>query len=105
MEAAACGLCIVSTNVGELPLLWQDGHDALLVQPDDSTAMAAAARRILREPGVAERLSRNARAKAEQFDWSVILPLWERVLNNVACSGNSLRRTPNHCSSSNRSLQ
>jgi glycosyltransferase involved in cell wall biosynthesis len=84
MEAAACGLCIVSTNVGELPLLWQDGHDALLVQPDDSTAMAAAVRRILREPGLAERLSRNARAKAEQFDWAVILPQWERVLAEVA---------------------
>jgi glycosyltransferase involved in cell wall biosynthesis len=105
MEAAACGLCIVSTNVGELPLLWQDGHDALLVQPADAKAMAGAVRRILTGPGLAERLSRNARFKAEQFDWSVILPLWERVLNNVACSGNSLRKTPNHCSSSSRSLQ
>jgi glycosyltransferase involved in cell wall biosynthesis len=46
--------------------------------------MAAAVRRILREPGLAERLSRNARAKAEQFDWAVILPQWERVLAEVA---------------------
>jgi glycosyltransferase involved in cell wall biosynthesis len=84
VEAAACGLCIVSTNVGELPLLWQDGHDALLVQPDDAKAMAAAVRRILCEPGLAERLSRNARAKAEGFDWSRIIPQWERLLAEVA---------------------
>jgi glycosyltransferase involved in cell wall biosynthesis len=84
MEAAACGLCIVSTNVGELSLLWQDGHDALLVQPGDAKAMAAAVRRILSEPGLAERLSRNARAKAERFDWSVILPQWEALLLEVA---------------------
>ena len=80
MEAAACGLCIVSTNVGELPFLWQDGSDALLVNPDDSAAMAAAVRRILTEPGLAERLSHNARANAEQYDWSVILPQWEQIL-------------------------
>jgi glycosyltransferase involved in cell wall biosynthesis len=80
MEAAACGLCIVSTNVGELPFLWQDGSDALLVNPDDSAAMAAAVRRILTDPGLAERLSHNARAKAEQYDWSVILPQWEQIL-------------------------
>ncbi|MCL4441282.1 MAG: glycosyltransferase family 4 protein [Firmicutes bacterium] len=84
MEAAACGLCIVTTNVGELPYLWKDGHDALLVPPDDPEAMAAAVRRILTEPGLAERLSRNARQKAEQFDWSLILPQWEALLTAVA---------------------
>jgi glycosyltransferase involved in cell wall biosynthesis len=84
MEAAACGLCIVSTNVGELSLLWQDGHDSLLVQPDDHEAMASAVRGILCEPKLAERLSRNARAKAEQFDWSKILPQWEALLQEVA---------------------
>jgi glycosyltransferase involved in cell wall biosynthesis len=83
MEAAACGLCIVSTNVGELPLLWTNGDDALLVEPDDPKAMAAAVRRLLTESGLAERLSRNARAKAEQFDWSLILPQWERLLTEV----------------------
>lgn len=84
MEAAASGLCIVTTDVGELGYLWQDGHDALLVPPNDPEAMAAAVRRILTEPGLAERLSRNARKKAEQFDWSVILPQWEALLTAVA---------------------
>ena len=84
MEAAATGMCIVTTNVGELPYLWQDGHDALLVPPDDHEAMAAAVRRILTEPGLAERLSYNARKKAEQFDWSVILPQWDALLTEVS---------------------
>jgi len=30
-----------------------------------------------------KRLSRNARAKAEQFDWSMVLPQWERILLDV----------------------
>ena len=83
MEAAALGMCIVTTNVGELPYIWTHEHDALLVPPNDPQAMADAVRRILTEPGLAERLSRNARAKAEQFDWSVILPQWETLLLDV----------------------
>lgn len=80
IEAMACGLCIVSTNVGGIPYLLEDECDALLVPPNDPEAMADAVRRILTEPGLAERLSRNARAKAEQFDWSIVLPQWEKLL-------------------------
>ncbi len=87
MEAGAMGLCIVTTNVGELSYLWQDGEDALLVPPNDPDAMADAVRRILTEPELAERLSRNARRKAEQFDWDTILPQWERLLTEVAQRG------------------
>ncbi len=84
LEAAACGLCIVTTNVGELPYLWQDGEEALLVPPNDADAMASAVKRIIEEPGLAEKLSRNARSKAEQYDWSVILPQWERLIESIA---------------------
>ena len=84
MEAAACGLCIVTTDVGELPNLWKDGEDALLVPPSDPEAMAAAVKRILEEPGLPGKLSTNARCKAEQFDWSVVLPKWERLFCDVA---------------------
>lgn len=84
MEAAALGLNIVTTNVGELPYIWRDGHDALLVPPNDPEAMAAAVRRILTEPGLAARLSHNARKKAEQYDWSAVLPQWEELLQRVA---------------------
>ena len=83
VEAAALGMCIVSTNVGELPYIWTHDHDALLVPPNDPHAMADAVRRILTEPGLAERLSRNARKTAEQFDWSFILQQWEAILMSV----------------------
>jgi glycosyltransferase involved in cell wall biosynthesis len=83
LEAMACGLCIVSTNVGGMPYLVDHEKDGLLVAPGDARAMASAIRRILTEPGLAERLSRNARKKAERFDWSIILPEWERLLRRV----------------------
>jgi glycosyltransferase involved in cell wall biosynthesis len=80
LEAMACGLCVVSTKVGGIPYLLGDEHDALLVPPNDPEAMANAVRRILTEPGLARHLSKNARQKAEQFDWSMILPKWEALL-------------------------
>jgi glycosyltransferase involved in cell wall biosynthesis len=80
LEAAASGLCVVATAVGENPHLWQDSDDALLVPPNDSEAMAVATRRILLSRDTASRLSRNGRKNAERFDWSVVLPRWEELL-------------------------
>jgi glycosyltransferase involved in cell wall biosynthesis len=84
MEAMALGMCIVSTDVGGIPYLLEDGHNASLVPPGDPEAMAAAVRRVLTEPGLGSRLSRNARITAEAWDWDLILPRWEKLLQNVA---------------------
>lgn len=84
LEAMASGLCVISTNVGGIPYMLEHERDALLVPPDDAEAMAAAVRRVLTEPGLAESLSRNARRKAERSNWSVILPKWEALLTAVA---------------------
>lgn len=83
LEAMASGLCIVSTNVGGIPYLLEHERDALLVPDNDEMAMASAVRRFLTEEGLAERLSRNARRKAEPCDWSTILPRWEKMFIDI----------------------
>jgi len=84
LEAMAAGMCIVSTGVGGIPDLLEDGVDALLVPAGNPRAMADAIRRIRREPDLAEQLSRNARRKVSAFDWSAILPRWQRILAEAA---------------------
>jgi glycosyltransferase involved in cell wall biosynthesis len=84
LEAMACGLCVVSTNVGGIPYLMTDGADALLVPPDDPSSMAAAVQRVIESPALAARLSHGARAAVEPFDWSKILPTWDALLLGVA---------------------
>ena len=84
LEAMASGLCIVSTNVGGIPYLLDSDREALLTAADDPAAMAAAVRRILTEPPLAESLSHHARQKAERFDWAAILPQWDTLLKSVA---------------------
>ncbi|HXY29791.1 MAG TPA: glycosyltransferase family 4 protein [Gemmatimonadaceae bacterium] len=84
LEALACGLCVVSTRVGGIPYVLEDGEDALLVPARDPDAMAAACSRLFDEPGLAERLSRNGRRNAESLDWRVVLPRWEDALERAA---------------------
>jgi glycosyltransferase involved in cell wall biosynthesis len=87
LEAMAAGLCIVSTNVGGMPYLLRHECDALMTAPGRPTEMAAAVRRVLREPGLAAQLSRNARRNVGPYDWSVVLPMWERLLVAAAQQG------------------
>jgi len=83
LEAMACGLCVVSTNVGGIPYMLKDGEDALLAPPNDPAPLAAAIRRILKSGELAGRLSRNGRANALQHDWSSTLPVWERLFDGL----------------------
>jgi len=83
LEAMACGLCVVSTNVGGLSYILEHEKDALLVSPNDPEEMSSAVRRILTEPGLAARLSNNARRKVTAFDWEMILPQWHELLGRL----------------------
>ncbi len=83
MEAAACGLPIVSTRAGEIEFLWDDGVNALLVPTDDHHAMADAILRLMFEPGLAGCLSFNGRKNCDQFSWNYILPAWEQLFIKV----------------------
>ena len=75
LEAMASGVAIVSTNVGGIPHMVEDGKTALLVPPRDPGAMAAAALRIFAEPRLATALSRAGVGAAEQYTWAQVRPL------------------------------
>jgi glycosyltransferase involved in cell wall biosynthesis len=84
LEAMACGLCVISTNVGGIPYLLENGSDALTVPADDALSMANAVREIVDDSAFANQLSCNARRKVEQFDWQILLPKWESILIQAA---------------------
>jgi glycosyltransferase involved in cell wall biosynthesis len=61
LEAMAAGVPVVATAVGGIPEIVTDEESALLVQPGDRQAMAAAIGRLLQEDGLAQRLTHKAR--------------------------------------------
>jgi len=69
VEANACGLPVVASARPGLRDSVRDGETGLLAPYGDAAAFAAAALRLLREPGLWERQSAAARAWAATFDW------------------------------------
>jgi glycosyltransferase involved in cell wall biosynthesis len=65
-EAMRSGRPIVATNVGGTPELTGDDC-AVLVQPEDPAALAAAVLRVLDDPVLAARLGRTASARSASF--------------------------------------
>jgi glycosyltransferase involved in cell wall biosynthesis len=82
MEAMACGLSIVSTNVGGVPFLLTDEINGLLVQSDNEQEMSDRVCALLRNPELCKRLSTNARHTVEKFDWGKILPQWIELIES-----------------------
>jgi glycosyltransferase involved in cell wall biosynthesis len=83
LEACAMGLPVVSTKVGGVPDLLEDGRTGLLTPDDDAAAMADAIVRLLQDRELSGRLSRNGRQLAESCSWDAVKPLWDSVFGQV----------------------
>lgn len=81
MEAAGCGLPLVSHKVGELPFIWKEAEEILFVNEGDYEAMGRAVMKLHNDMNLARTLSQNARRRAEEFSWPNIRPLWFRILD------------------------
>lgn len=69
LEAAACGLPIVTTPVGNMPELIRDGENGLFVTRDVDD-IAAKLRRLRDAPELRERMGHSARQSVEEaWDW------------------------------------
>jgi glycosyltransferase involved in cell wall biosynthesis len=69
IEAAACGVPIVSTPVSGIPELIEDGVSGLLVPPHETEELANAIDEVLRSVVLREKLRVNARARVvKTFD-------------------------------------
>ena len=67
-EAMSWGIPVVATRVGGIPELVTDGQDGLLFEPGDVAGLAGHLQRLLNDPPLYDRMSRNAlRNMQERF--------------------------------------
>jgi N-acetyl-alpha-D-glucosaminyl L-malate synthase BshA len=92
LEAMACGVPVIGTNVGGLPEVVADGSDGYLFPVGDVEGMAAAALTLLHDPEKWSDFSRNARRRAvEAFPTAASVAryreLYEKTLGSAPSPG------------------
>lgn len=84
VEAMALGMPVISTKVGGVPYLIENGSDGFLVSKGSKSEFIAAINTLIGKPWVAEQISKRAREKAETFDRERVKVLWRELLSSVA---------------------
>lgn len=89
LEAMAAGRAVLATRVGENARVIEDGVDGLLVHPTDVEGMTAALAGLAADPGLRERLGKEAARKvAARFTVDGMAREYERIYLRLATSGN-----------------
>jgi glycogen(starch) synthase len=83
LEAWRAGRALISTSRGGPPEFVTDGQTGLLVDPFDTSALAAALDRLLSDPAYGESLGRAGQRSVENFDWSRIGERYQQVYSEV----------------------
>jgi glycogen(starch) synthase len=83
MEAMAAGLPIVTTRVGGVSEVVDDGQNASLCRPGDPGELRTAIAQLLADPELRARFGRSGRSRVQRLSWDRILPLWDRLFRDV----------------------
>lgn len=90
LEAMACEVPIVCSDILGFRDVVQHGREALMIPRGDADALANALSRLLDDAGARERLARRGRQRSLEYDWrnvtSAVLEVYGEVLGTAAVS-------------------
>lgn len=79
IEAMALGLPIISTNVGGMPFLINNGKNGVLVEANSAKAFVEAIKYIIDSPEITKNIALQARNYVENFDWEIVKNQWVKL--------------------------
>lgn len=88
LEAMACGIPVVASNVCAVPEIIQDGVNGFLVKPGSVRELAEGISTLLADPRMRRQMGQSARKTVlERFDWNVnaikISDIYHHILNDI----------------------
>lgn len=92
LEAMACGLPVIGTEVGGIPEVVANGKTGLLVAPKDATALATALQTLIKDANLRKKMGVEGRHRVEHFySWKNVtkryLETYEEVIRQTCGSG------------------
>jgi glycosyltransferase involved in cell wall biosynthesis len=82
-ECMASGVPVVTTDAGGIPYIVTHEETCLMVPRNDHQAMAEAAIRFLEEPGLAKRITQNARESSKRFMSPGVRAEWVKLYQEL----------------------
>jgi glycosyltransferase involved in cell wall biosynthesis len=82
-ETWACGIPLVTVDVGDRRDMLGNPPAGLIVQPGDPTVLAQAILQILDQPELAQMLTQRGLIRAAEFTWDRLAEQMESVYSNA----------------------
>ncbi len=76
LESLACGIPVVTTDVGGIPFIVKDGKTALMVKVGDAEGMATQVDRLLKDSTLFNELVENGKNEVMSYTWSAVKQKW-----------------------------
>jgi glycosyltransferase involved in cell wall biosynthesis len=86
LEALACGLPVVASDIDALRTFLEHDRSALLVPAQDGHAFARALATLAGDPDARDRLRAGGQAVAREFTWDAAAAAHERVYTELVSS-------------------